>query len=332
MEDTSVGSLQAARPMFRRAVWAFLVLLVVAFIVLAVVSQTTALPHVSWDFSPGWLALALVLLVVFQGIHAELWRRILADLGGDIPARKAWVIFNLGLLARYVPTQVLLVVTRVAMARREGIPRRVTLASIAYEIALVTAGSVVVAALGFTALPALRDDVWRWAILAIPVVAVLCLHPRVFSHASGVILHRIGAERLPITLSFPTVLGLAAAYTASFVVAGFGVFCFVRSLHSVDGGDVAVVVSAWSVGYVASLLAFFVPGGLGVRDTAMGTVIATAVPTAVAVAAAVAIRLVQTAIELLYAGGSLLYARRLPELSDARKVDVSVSESGVPIS
>ena len=123
---------------------------------LAIVSQVAKLPKIEWHFSPLWLILSFVALIVFQGIHAETWRRILHDLHGDIPRRKAWAIWNVSLLARYVPTQVLLAVTRVTMSEREGVPKRITIASIAYEFALVTAGSIVVAAWGLTQLPALR--------------------------------------------------------------------------------------------------------------------------------------------------------------------------------
>jgi hypothetical protein len=54
-------------------------------------------------------------------------------------------------------------------------------------------------------------------------------------------------------------------------------------------------------------------------------------PTGVAIAVAVVTRLAQTGVELLYAGASVLYARRMPELEE-RNAEVSAKESGVPIS
>jgi Lysylphosphatidylglycerol synthase TM region len=329
---TPDGSVTEARSLLRHAVWIFVALLAATFLILAVISEVGKLPKISWDFSPGWLALALVALMAFQGIHAEAWRRILHDLHGDIPARKGWAIWNVSLLARYVPSQLLLVVTRVGMCTREGVPRKVSIASIAYEIALVTAASFVVAAWGFTELPALKGDVWRWAIFIVPVAAVVCLHPRVFSHLSARLLRRLGSDELPRTLSVAMVVRLGAVYIASFVIVGIGVLCLARSLHSVDPADLPLIISAWSVGYAAALVAFFIPGGLGVREGAVAAVLAVVLPTGVAIAVAVAIRLAQTGIELLYAGASVLYARRLPELSDARKAEVSASDSGVPIS
>ena len=192
----------SARTLLRRAVWVTVIAVIATFIVVAVVSQVAKLPKIDWHFSPGWLALSCLCVLLFQGIHAETWRRILYDLHGDIPRRKAWVIWNVSLLARYVPTQVLMAVTRVTMSEREGVPKRITIASIVYEVALVTAASVVVAAWGFTELPrcgatrgAISSSLSRWFALA-------CLHPRVFSHVSERLLKRFGADTLPSTLSF----------------------------------------------------------------------------------------------------------------------------------
>jgi uncharacterized membrane protein YbhN (UPF0104 family) len=322
----------SARTLLRRTIWGFVAALVITFLVLAVVAQVAKLPHIDWHFSPGWLVLSAVAILVFQGMHAETWRRILHDLHGDIPPRKAWVIWNVSLLARYVPTQVLMAVTRVTMAQREGVPKRITIASIVYELALVTAASIVVAAWGFTQLPELSGSAWRYVIFCVPVIAIACLHPRVFSHVSGRLAHRFGSDELPSTLSFATVLRMEAVYVASFLIAGLATLGMVRALHSIDPADVPLIISSWSVGYAGALLAFFVPGGIGVREGAVAIVLSAAVPTGVAIAAAIAIRLGQTACELLYAGASVLYARRMPELSDARKAEVSAKESGVPIS
>ncbi len=320
----------SARSLLRHAVWVFVTLVAAGFLIVAVISQVGKLPNIDWHFSPGWLVLSFLCLIAFQGIHAETWRRILHDLHGEIPPRKGWVIWNVSLLARYVPTQVLMAVTRVSMCSREGVPRKVSIASIAYEFALVTACSFVVAAWGFTALPELKGDAWRWLIFAIPVVALVCIHPRIFAHLSGRLLHRLGSDHLERTLSFPTVLRLAVVYVISFIVVGLGVLCVARALHPIDAGDIPLIVSAWSVGYAGALVAFFVPGGIGVREGAVAAVLSVVLPTSVAIAVAVAVRLAQTGIELLYAGASVLYARRMPELveSSARHLPVTDRSRG----
>jgi uncharacterized membrane protein YbhN (UPF0104 family) len=321
--------------MLRHAIWVFVALVVVVFLVLAVIDEVGHLPKIDWSFDFWWLIPAFLALVVFQGMHAETWRRILHQLHGELPARKGWVIWNVSLLARYVPTQVMLAVTRVGMAEREGVPKRITISSIAYEFALVTAASVVVAAWGLMQLPGLKGSPWRFAILLVPIVAVTMLHPKPFSRVSTFLLHRLKADHLERTLSFRAVLVFAAVYVVSFLMTGIGVLCISQSLHHVAAEDIPVVLSAWSVGYAGALVAFFVPGGIGVREGAMAAVLSIAMPTGVAIAVAVVTRLAQTGVELLYAGGSVLYARRLPELdedSEPKKAEVSAKEPGVPIS
>jgi glycosyltransferase 2 family protein len=325
------SSLATGKSLLRHAFWVFVAVVVVAFLVLAVIGEVGHLPKIDWSFDFWWLVPAFVALVIFQGIHAETWRRILHRLHGDIPARKGWVIWNVSLLARYVPTQVMLAVTRVGMAEREGVPKRVTISSIVYEVALVTAASIVVAAWGIMSLPDVKNSPWRFAILLVPVAALACLHPKPFSRVSTYLLHRFKTEKLERTLGFRTVLLFAGVYVVSFLVTGIGVLCIARSLHSIDPADIPVVLSAWSVGYAGALVAFFVPGGLGVREGAMAAVLAIALPTGVAIAVAVVTRLAQTGVELLYAGASVLYARRMPELEE-RNADASAKESGVPIS
>jgi hypothetical protein len=63
---------------------------VVVFLVVAVIGVVGHLPKIDWSFDFWWLVPAFVALVIFQGIHAETWRRILHRLHGDIPARKGW--------------------------------------------------------------------------------------------------------------------------------------------------------------------------------------------------------------------------------------------------
>ena len=207
-------------------------------------------------------------------------------------------IWNVSLLARYVPTQVLIGGDPRDHVRARGRPKRITIASIAYEVALVTAGSIVVAAWGLTQLPALKNDSWRYIIFVVPVAAIVCLHPEMFSHVSTRLLHRFGADTLPSTLSFGTVLRLAGVYVISFIVAGIGTLGMARALHSIDTADIPLIISSWSVGYAGALLAFFIPGGIGVREGAVAAVLSMAMPTSVAIAVAIAVRLAQTGIEL----------------------------------
>jgi uncharacterized membrane protein YbhN (UPF0104 family) len=305
-----LSSFDAYRAPLRHAVRLLFGIVVAVSIALAVLSQVHHLPSYHWRFRPGWLVLSFLCFVVFEAMQAELWRRILKALHGDILAQRAWAIWCVSLLARYVPTQLLMVLSRVALSEREGVPRRVTLASIAYEFFLVVGAAVGLSVAFVIGLPELAHTPARWLLLIVPAAMLVAVHPRVFGRVAMILLRRLGSEPLPETLSFRRVLSLAGGYVVSFVVAGFGVYAFARSLHEIAPSHIPLMLTAYAVGYCGAVAAFFIPGGLGVREGATASVLDTALPLSAAVAAALGVRLMQAAIELLYAGLAELMARR----------------------
>lgn len=295
-----------------------LVVLVLASLAGTVATRWDDLPEVDWRFRPGWLAVCVLAMVAFQTIHAELWTRMMGALGWPIEPWRSRAIWNVTLLGRYVPTSALMAVGRIDMSERAGVPKRVSLASIVYELGLQIAGALAVGAYFVVALPDLEGEAWRWLVVAVPIMALVALQPAIFHRLADWLLLRVGREPLPASLPARTIGLYAIGYAASFVVAGFAVLGVAQSLHPIDGGDVPTVVGAYSVGFVAGLVAFVLPGGLGARETALASALSPVLPLTLAIAVAVAVRLVQVAVELAYAGVSTLLARSLSARRPAR--------------
>jgi hypothetical protein len=304
---TSLGSGQSR---WQRALMIGLALVIAGCLAVAIASQWSKLPDISWRFAPGWLAASLVALVIFQFIHATLWVAILSALGTPIHAMRGRAVWSLTLLARYVPTNIALAVSRMALAEREGVPKRVTGASIVYELGFTFAGAAAVGAYFVVTLPELRDDSVRWLALGAPVLALVALDPAVFHRFADAALRRLGRATLPLSLSRLQVLGFFAAFVASFLVAGFAVYAFAEAIHGVSGDEIPTTIGAYSVGFAASVVAFVLPGGLGAREGAMAAALSPALPLGAALAVAVGIRLAQMAIEVLYAAVTPMLARR----------------------
>jgi hypothetical protein len=277
---------------------------------LAVVSQWSKLPDVRWRFEPGWLAAAVLALVAFQWVHAQLWVMMIHALGAPIPALRGISIWSITLLGRYVPTNVALAAGRMALAEREGVPKRVCAASLVYELSFTLAGASLIGAYFVVTLPDLRDTPARWLVLAIPAVTLTLLDPAVFHRIADGLLRRLGRATLPASLSRPQVAWFTLLFTASFLVAGFAVYAFAEALHGVPAGDAGTAMGAYSVGFAASVLAFVLPGGLGAREGAMTAALSPILPVTVALAVAVAVRLAQMAVEVGYAVITPLLVRR----------------------
>jgi len=275
-----------------------------------VARQWSRLPEFDWRFEAGWLALALACIVAFYALQGELWRVIIRWLGEHIDARPGRAVWGKSLLARYVPTNVLLIVGRVVMAERYGVPRRVTLASIVYELGIAVGTALMLGAYFLIDLPDLRDQPARFAVLAV-VPGVLCgLHPRVFGPLTTFALRKLGREPLPRTLPFRRVLALSAAYAVCYTLIGIGLYSFAAALHPVDLADLPYIAASYPVAFCVAVATFVVPSGIGTRDAALATALAAVLGATVATAIAVAFRIVQTLVELAYVATVTALGRR----------------------
>jgi len=272
-------------------------------------TQWNRLPEFDWRFSPAWLVLSGIAVGALYVGQGELWRLILRLLGAPTERRAARAAYAKPLLARYVPTSVLLVVGRVVLAERLGVQKRVTLASIAYELGLAVVSAVIAASYFVIRLPGLAEVEARYAILLVIPIALVALHPRAFGPMADYALRKVGSEPLAMTIPFSRVLALVALYLLTWVAVGLGLFAFASALHPVEARDLLYIAASYPVGFCVSVLAFILPGGLGARDVTLATALAGVLPAAVAAAIAIAFRLFQTAIELVYVAVSTALAR-----------------------
>jgi hypothetical protein len=304
------SSLQPSDPNLRRGLHASIAVVLVLGVGLAVVAALGDFPDVNWRFRPVALLLSVLAFSAYLFGNAWIWGRLLRALGPQLPALRANAIWFASGLGRYVPTALLLPVLRMAMAEREGVPKRITLASVAYEIALFFTGSVVVGAYFVITLPDL-EGVWeRYLVLVLPAIALVAIHPRVFHPLADWALTRMGRSTLPLSLPGWRSLEFVALYAATCLIAGLGVYCLAQAVFPVGADNLPTVVSSYAVANTVSILAFVLPGGLGAREASMAAALAPVMPTAPAIAVAVLSRIVQVALEVVFAFGTVMLARR----------------------
>lgn len=280
-------------------------------VALAIVAGVGDFPSVHWRFRPAALVLAVIAFSVYLVGSAEIWRRLLRALGPKLPAVRGEAIWFASGLGRYVPTALLLPMLRMAMAEREGVRKGITLASVAYELALFFTGSVIVAAYFVITLPDLHGAWQRYLVLVLPVVALIAVHPRVFHPLADWALRRAGRDPLPAALPGWRTLEFVGLYALVCLVAGAGVYCLAQAIFPVGTANIPTVVSSYAVANTVSILAFILPGGLGAREVSMAAALAPVMPTAPAVAIAVLSRILQVGLEVVFASGSMMIRRRI---------------------
>jgi glycosyltransferase 2 family protein len=306
-----VGTRPPRRRGLRIAIQVGVTLLIFGFLVLTVADQWSELRDKGVRFDVIWLLPAFLVLPLFYIFGAIGWELIVRFLGYRLRPVRAQVVWGQPLLARYVPGSVSFIFARVLLAERAGIPRRITLASIVYELAIGTIASFAVGCYFFIDHPDLQGELWRWAVLALLPLSIAVLHPRIFGPLSAWALGKFGREPLPKTMPMQAVLAMLGFYVVMWVLIGIGVFFVARSVHPFPLSEIAEVGAAQSLANVAAVMSLVAPAGLGVRDAAFAWAVKGAgVTFGVGALIAIAVRAVLTIIEVLYVGGVTLIGRR----------------------
>jgi uncharacterized membrane protein YbhN (UPF0104 family) len=171
---------------------------------------------------------------------------------------------------------------------------------------------VAVAAYFVIDLPSLQDEPARWLVLAVPVIALALLHPRVFHSVADMGLERLGRAPLPLSLPFPRVLEFTALYCGTYILGGLGTYGIAACVYPVGADDLVVVLGAFAVGNVVSFVAPVLPGGLIAREAGVAVALAPVMPASPALTVAVLSRIIYLALETVLAIVTPILARRRP--------------------
>jgi len=308
-----VGTRPPRSKRVRLAIQLGIALLVFGFLVLTVVSQWSEIQDKGVHFHVLWLIPAFVALPAFYVFNALGWDLILRRLGHRVGVGQAQVAWGQPMLARYVPGSVLYVLGRVLLSERLGVPRRTTMANIAYEQAISATSAILFGAYFFITHPDLEGKPLRFAVLLLIPAAIALLHPRVFGPLANRLLRAFGREPLPAVISARGIAGLLAVYLLNWGVMAIGTYCVARSVSNVPVDEMLTIGSAQALGYVASLATLVAPAGLGIRDAVFAWAVKGAVPGgsfAVGSLIAIVVRGVLTMVEVIFAAAVTALGRR----------------------
>ena len=273
-----------------------------------------ALDHASW----GWLALAVALAGAGMTAIAVPWRRVLRELGEDLPLGDVVARYYVGEVGKYVPGGVWPVVGRAELARRAGVRRAVAYSSVALSLATLYLGALLVAGAGLPTLLGAGDEPRALAVLVLLPLGIAALHPAVLTRGRRLV-ERLARRDLDVPIpAWGTTVGLVARYVPAWLAIGVATWAVARSID--PGADLANVATAavlsWAVGFVLVP----VPGGVGVREATF-VAAASSLEPGLAAAAAVAARAIFVLVDGTGAVvGALALNRR------RRSAEASVSE------
>ena len=262
--------------------------------------------------SPGALALALLLSVIYRVVNAGGWGLILRALGEPVravPAARIWLASE---ACRWLPGSLWSFGSRAVLATRRGLAGPTVAASLALELAVTVVAWAVVAAIGGSRLrvpagwiPGDPASAAAWAsagvVLACAGGAWALRSSRFRDKLDGLMLRFRDLRRAGV--SWAGLFRSLLFYVAMAIVNGATLLVIVRSSPGGASCPASGVIAANAVAWLAGFFAIFAPGGLVVREASLAAMLAPWMAPEQAIVVALAWRLVQVAAEAACFGG-----------------------------
>lgn len=305
-----------------------LMLLALGFCVWSVASQWDDTVHAFEQMS--WYTLLGAFALGFGGLVAWMlgWRAFLSGLGSDLPLPAAYRIAFISGLGKYVPGMVWVLVSQVEMAHEYKVPRARSFSATVLAIATSTASGLAVAAvtLPLTS-PEARDRYW-WLFLLAPVL-LACLHPKIVTWGLNLALRIIRRAPLEHPVSVASTLRAALWTVAGWLLFGGHLWLLAAAAGGSGKGLPFLATGAYALAFVAGLLVFLAPGGLGAREAVMVLVLSPVLPAGAPIVVALVSRVLLTAADLAGAGSAFLLRRHarkdLPDGNEPASAELSPS-------
>jgi uncharacterized membrane protein YbhN (UPF0104 family) len=217
----------------------------------------------------GYVAAAFAAVAAYYLVFILGWIRMLGAWKLDVPYRPALQAEMVSMLAKYLPGGLWTPAARtVALRKSAGVTETPTvLASILVEAALSAISGVIVFVVSLAWVRGVDAPLLPLVLFA--VVCALLLHPRIFRPIGNRLLRPFGAGAVD-PLPFPLIVGLLIFYCGTWLIGGFAVYFLLRSLGTNPGLEtVPFLAGVSAVAAIVSVLAIFVPSGIGAREASM---------------------------------------------------------------
>ena len=218
------------------------------------------------EASYGWFAVGLLLAALAMTTMASGWTGVWSMLGSKVARSRVIAWYYAGELGKYIPGGVLAVMGRGELARRGGVPRSRAYVSVAMSLVMLSLSAMFVACLLLPFSLADGGPLGADSLFLLLLPAGLAfLHPKVLGPLVR-LASRVTKRELPVEIpSWRTGVSVVASYAPAWLFVAFATWSVA---HAIDPeAPIARIAFAAVLSWIVGFLIFFVPGGIGVRET-----------------------------------------------------------------
>jgi len=252
----------------------------------------------TWHFNYALLIFSFLILMVTFILIVFIWLRILHKMNARLPFQKAFKIWFIAALGRYMPGKIWQLIGMTYLANKEGVPVEKSASSAILAQALTVIPGVILAVLTLVFFIPVDNKCIYFTLLLLPISVVIAYPPfleRIINFFSG----KLGRPKIHIDAKFKDIIVLMLFYLAGWLLYGIAFFLFTRSITDVPLEYLSVFPGIYAAAYLIGLFAIFVPAGLGIREGMLTTLLSFYFPPAISTAIALGARLWFTLAEFM---------------------------------
>lgn len=252
-----------------------------------------------------WM-LAMVLVLIGLLLWGVTWKKILTEFGCRLPVRSAFSIFFLGQLGKYIPGSVWSFAAQGQMARKFGVPVRVTIASGLLLLYLNLLIALMISTL-FVSAGLVTSDIPTLVGFGVLAATIAGLSPTVISRLGS----RLAGSQGSLHTHGRRLLVAASLIGVSWIAFGVALEVIIAPASGAHQTSVSIptAVTAFAIAFILGVLVPFAPSGLGIREAAMIYQLKPDLGLTRAAATALLIRVVHTVADFTLAAVSWLAGR-----------------------
>lgn len=297
MESETTGRPQTKRAL--KILGVTLVVLVLGLIVRQLVQDWDAVTAYPWTLRPGWLILSMLSIQIAYLTMARAWRSVLRAIKVRLPLRRAYWIFYVSNLGRYIPGKFWQIGAAAVIGRHVGLSGTDMAASmIVHLLYFLPVGAALALATGPLPAPYNTWEAVTLAWLAAAGALAAALWPGLLLKLARPLRRWVTLDPDRWKLAVSRQIGIVAQTAVAwfFLATGFALLVLaVMPVSAVSPVDLArVYIAAHLLGYIVLIA----PAGLGVREGVMVVLLQPLVGVGPAAGVALLARLWYTVAEL----------------------------------
>lgn len=291
------------------------IIIIFVFLLRNLILNWTKIPFEELHVNVVLLIISFCMLVLHFVFYSKSWQKIMYALGAPITfTQSIWMIATTQ-IGKYLPGKVWYMVGRVYVGKKASIEGKSLALSMVLETGLlhVTGGIVFL----LTTLIAGNYKI-SWLIISILLIslAIIMLHPRILGRVANFFLKILRKPQVQLTLTYGQIIQISVYFFGLWISQVIGFYLLVSAIYPIPPFYILNLASAYTLAWITGSVAFFAPGGLGVREGVMTLLLSPILPVPLAIAISFITRVWISIFEaVVFFAGLIIQRRTTPKAS-----------------